>query len=500
MNAPFEHSAFGGSVAARQSSTRRDEDVGGDHVMALRTYQDHDFDQLRSLFAQGCKRICYAAPTGSGKTVLFCHAVQKVSEKNRRVVILVHRQELIEQTCEALTAVGIAFGVIANGWSETPDALVQVAMAQTLVNRLGRLRDVHFLVVDEAHHIVASTWRIILAALADALVLGSTATPERLDGQGLAEMFDALVIGPSVKDLIAGGWLSPFAVFAPARMVNLKGIRSVAGDYALGDLAARMNTDTSLADVITEYRKHLVGKTAIAFCTTIAHSLAAARFFRDAGIRAEHLDGDTPRQERRDILRRLETGETSIVTNCSLISEGLDISSVGGVILLRPTKSLAVYLQQIGRALRPAPGKERAIILDHSGNVFRHGLPDLEHAWSLEGRPKQKGDALVKRCPECGALIPLAARECPECGADLRPVRPRPTPNPLIELDPATAHERWLATGSFKAVTDWAGTNEARLRQVAAARGYKPGWVWHRLNQPYRRAADAALLRAIDFN
>ena len=334
------------------------------------------------------------------------------------------------------------------------------------------------------------------------MVLGCTATPERLDGQGLGEMFDALVIGPTVSDLIADGWLSSFTVFAPAKMVNLKGIRSFGGDYALGDLAARMNTDTLLTDVVTEYRKHLDGKTAIAFCVTIEHSLATARFFCNAGIRAEHIDGDTPRRERRDILARLETGETSIVTNCSLISEGLDIASVGGAILLRPTKSLTVFLQQIGRALRPAPGKDRAVILDHSGNVFRHGLPDLEHAWSLEGRPKQKGDALVKRCPECGALISLAARECPECGADLRPARPKPAPSPLIQLDPATAHEHWLAKGSFRDVIAWARTNEARLRQIAAARNYKPGWVWHRLNQPqsHHRTADAALLRAIDFN
>ena len=161
-----------------------------------------------------------------------------------------------------------------------------------------------------------------------------------------------------------------------------------------------------------------------------------------------------------------------------MISEGLDIPSVGGVILLRPTKSLSVFLQQIGRALRPAPGKDRAIVLDHSGNVFKHGMPDLEHAWSLDGRPKKKSKALVRRCPECGALIPIAVRTCPECGADLRPsvIAPITNPEPLIELDPATAHERWLAHGSFKAVIEWAGDDERRLQEIAAARGYKsPG-------------------------
>jgi DNA repair protein RadD len=469
-------------------------------MMGLRDYQEKDNDVLRSLFAQGRKRICYVGPTGSGKTVLFCHAVGKVAEKGRRCIILVHKVELVDQTAKALAAVGVRFGIIAAGYPEDLEPLVQIASVMTLVNRLDRLRDVRFVVVDECHHVAAATWRTILAALADAAVLGVTATPERLDGQGLGGVFEVLVIGPAVKKLIAGSWLSGFAVFAPERTVNLKGIRSVAGDYAIGDLARRMNTATVLTDVLTEYTKHLSGKTAIAFLTTIAASRDCARYLRQNGVRAEHVDGDTPRRERQDILSRLETGETSIVTNCNLIGEGLDIPSTGGVILLRPTKSLAVYLQQIGRALRPAPGKDRAVILDHSGNVFRHGFPDLEHAWSLEGRPKKKTGTLVRRCPECGALIPISARECPECGADLTPpkVTLKLVSDPLVELDPTTAHVRWLANGTFKSVMEWAGENEARLHQVAAARGYKPGWVWYRLKAK-RDAADTALLEAVGF-
>ena len=468
--------------------------------MILRSYQDRDVSRIRASFQQGAKRICYAAPTGSGKTVLFAYITHRGAERSQRVVILVHRQELIEQTCKALAAEGLRYGVIAAGYPEDLDAPVQVCMAQTLVNRLDRLQGVRLVIVDEAHHVMAATWRAILAALPNAMMLGVTATPERLDGKGLRDVFEVLIIGPTVKTLITDGWLSPFAVFAPERMVSLKGVRAVAGDYAIGELARRMNTETVLTDVLDEYRKHLLGRTAIAFCTTIDHSRTAARFLRTAGIRAEHLDGDTPRGERQEVLARLAAGETQIVCNCSLISEGLDIPSVGGVILLRPTKSLSVFLQQIGRALRPAPGKGRAIVLDHSGNVFKHGMPDLEHAWSLDGRPKKQGRALVRRCPECGVLIPIAARTCPECGADLRPsvIAPITNPEPLIELDPATAHERWLAHGSFKAVIEWAGDDERRLQEVAAARGYKSGWVYFRLKAK-REAADNALLRVLQF-
>ena len=305
-------------------------------------------------------------------------------------------------------------------------------MAQTLAHRSGRLDGIHLVIVDEAHHVVAATWRAILEKVPNARVLGVTATPERLDGKGLREAFDALTIGPTVKELIAGGWLSPFVVYAPERLVDLKGARTVAGDYALGDLERRMNVGFVLDDALAEYRKHLNGRPAIAFCTTINHSRVVARFFRSNGIGARHVDGDTPAKERRELIERLATGDVQIITNCSLIAEGLDVPSVAGVILLRPTKSLALHLQQIGRALRPSPGKQRAVILDHAGNCLRHGMPDLEHPWSLDGRPKKRGKALVRRCPDCGALIPIAIHECPECGADLRPEPIQPATVPIL--------------------------------------------------------------------
>jgi DNA repair protein RadD len=417
-------------------------------MIILRSYQDQGIADIRAQFRRGLRKVCYAAPTGSGKTILFVNLAARIVDKGQRAAIVVHRQELIDQTCAALEAACIRYGVIAAGYDADPTAPVQVCMAQTLTNRLKQLGDIHVLIVDEAHHVMAQTWMSIIAALPQAWVLGVTATPERLDGAGLAEVFDALVIGPSVKQLIAGGWLSPFVVYAPERLVNLKGAHTVAGDYALGELERRMNVDFVLEDALTEYRKHLDGGSAIAFCTTISHSYAVGRFFCAAGIQAQHFDGDTSRAERRRLIAQLATGETQIITNCSLIAEGLDVPSVAGVLLLRPTKSLALHLQQIGRALRPLRGK-RAVILDHAGNVFRHGMPDFEHAWSLAGRPKKKGKALVRRCPECGALIAITAKWCPECSTDLRPAPPKPAmmPDPLVELDSATAFERWLANG-----------------------------------------------------
>jgi DNA repair protein RadD len=467
--------------------------------MILRDYQEKDFAEIRALFIQGKRRICYAAPTGSGKGVVLAHAARKAMEKNQRVIVVVHRQELIDQVCVALADEGVNYGIIAAGCEERPNAPVQIAMAQTLVRRLDRLIGTSLLIIDECHHVLAQTWIEIINVVPNSPLLGLSATPERLDGRGLGKIFDSLVIGPSVKELITNGWLASFAIFAPEHQVDLKRVRTVAGDYALGALADRMNNDVVLADAIAEYRKHLEGQSALAFCVTVKHSQATARAFRAAGINAVHLDGDTPRGERRDIIARLGGAEPLVVCNCGIIAEGLSVPVVGGVILLRPTKSLALYLQQIGRALRPAPGKERAIILDHAGNVFHHGFPNLQHAWSLEGRPKKPGKALVKRCKECGVLIPAAARECPECGAvQPLPAAPpvRAVSRPLLELDAMTAHERWLVTGSFKSVMNWAGLNEARLRQVAQARGYKPGWVYYRLKTA-RDADEDELVRAV---
>jgi DNA repair protein RadD len=466
--------------------------------MLLRPYQEKDITNIRAAFMRGERKVCYCAPTGSGKTVTFVHAARKAVEKGQRVLIVVHRQELIDQTIAALTIEGVPFGIIASGYPEQLQAPVQVAMAQTLVRRLDHQHgDVRLLVVDEAHHVMAATWLTIVNALPNARVLGVTATPERLDGKGLRAVFETLIIGPSVKDLITEKWLSRFVVFAPEHTVDLKRLRTVAGDYSLADLALRMNTDVVLDDVVTEFRKHLLGRTALCFCVTIAHSRAVTRFLRAHGIRAEHLDGDTPSAERREVIARLATGEIDVVSNCGLISEGLDVPSVHGIILLRPTKSLALYLQMIGRALRPSDGKDRAIILDHSGNVYCHGFPDFEHAWSLTGRSKQKRAAPVKRCPHCGALIAASARTCPECGVVL-PVKPPPLPvsTPLIEITPADGFEQWLARGRFRDVVEWDGTNEERLRAVARARGYRPGWVWYRLKQT-REAEDNALLEAI---
>src|SRR6516164_3949750 len=206
----------------------------------LRPYQERDVGELRQRFGRGVRRVCYQAPTGSGKTVLFAFIVAGAMARGNRTVIIGHRDEIVRQVSAALVELDVAHGIIAAGYERTK-APVQVANVATLVRRLEEVEAPDLIVVDEAHHSVAGMWRKILAHWPAAKVLGVTATPERLDGKGLDDVFDELVIGPTVAELIAGTFLSPFTTFAPARSPDLSGVRSRAGDYAVDQLSAAMS-------------------------------------------------------------------------------------------------------------------------------------------------------------------------------------------------------------------------------------------------------------------
>ena len=247
---------------------------------------------------------------------------------------------------------------------------------------------------------------------------------------------------------------------------------------------------------VTEYQRLCPGVPAVAFCVDVAHSEAVAAAFNAAGVRALHLDGETPASERRSAIAGLGSGEIQVITNCGLISEGVDVPAIGGAILLRPTASVALYLQMVGRALRLAPGKERAVLLDFSGNAARHGLPDGERAWSLDSKPRRQREKSVgpglRKCPSCSALMRAAAIECAECGADLR------TPKERVEIEMRLAESRRREeedTVFLMAPRErlaWAGSDELRLRLVARVSGYRPGWAFYKLREARERAGTRA--------
>jgi len=317
-----------------------------------------------------------------------------------------------------------------------------------------------------------------------AKVLGVTATPERLDGRGLGDIFEDMVEGPRVAALIEGGFLSPFTVFAPADGPDMAGARIRAGDYAVEDIREAMG-GVVIGAAVAEYQRLCGGAPAVTFCVDCDHSRAVAQALVAAGIRAAHVDGETPTQQRRELIAALGSGGLDVLCNCGLISEGVDVPAIGAAILLRPTVSLALYLQQVGRVLRPAPGKERALILDFAGNVLRHGLPDAPRAWSLESKPRrQRGESTEERarhCRACGAVVAPRSATCCECGADLRTRQERQEIEMRLAEARHAARRSEILHMSYRQRLAWANGDKANLALVAAVCGYHKGWVYYRL-------------------
>lgn len=443
--------------------------------ITLRDYQIDGIDQMRKLFLLGFKKIVYVAPCGSGKTMVFVFMSNSAAKRGKRTIFLVHRQELIKQASESLTALGVAHGIIAPGHPLTND-LVQVASVQTLVRRLDKIDIPDMIIIDEAHHATATTWTKIIAYFADAYVVGLTATPSRLNGQGLGDVFQELVLGPSAKSLIDQGHLAPYKYYAPPIKADLDGISITMGDFDSAEIADRMDKPSVVGDAVEHYSKLADNMQAIAYCSSIQHSKNMANAFSAAGYIAKHLDGKTPTAERDQAMQDFKDGKIKILTNVDLFGEGVDVPAMECVILQRPTASLTLYIQQSMRGMRADKNNpdKMAVILDHVGNVFRHGLPDEDRVWSLESKKRGKKDKEpsigIKTCPECYAAHDPGPI-CPECGF-IYPVRSREleeSDGDLKEITAIDKKERRIDVGKCKTIED--------LKKIAADRGYKSSWV-----------------------
>ncbi len=392
-------------------------------MTTLRPYQQEIITRIRDAFREH-RRVLLVSPVGSGKTVLFTYIAKGIYQKGKRALLLAHREELLQQISGALRQWGIVHGILTGGARGIPNTPVVVASVLTLVNRLKHWPDPDLIIADEAHHAAGGgSYHKVMQRFPNARVLGVTATPQRLDGKGLSASFDHMVIGPGVADLTAAGFLSPAEVYAPAQP-NLKGIARRAGDYVKADLERAMDKPSITGDAIQHYMRLAPGKRAVAFCVSIQHAKDVAEAFRGAGIVAEHVDGGMDRETRRKAIEAFKRGAIQVLTSCDLISEGFDLPAIECAILLRPTESLALYIQQIGRSLRVMPGKEAAIILDHAGNTLRHGFIDEPRDWTLaEGIVKRAGNSEskvpIKSCPKCYA-IHRPASVCPRCGHEYK--------------------------------------------------------------------------------
>lgn len=396
--------------------------------MELRSYQEDCLEAVRESLIDHL-RVLLEAPTGAGKTVMASWMCDAVTSMGERAYFLCHRRELIQQTAMTFAEVGIDFGVVSAGWEENLERPVQICSIQTLARRLDRVPPPHLLMLDEAHHVAAKSWSQVIEAWSDAFVVGLSATPCRHDGRGLDDWFHDLILGPSVAWLIEQGWLSKYRLFAPS-VPDLKSVRTARGDYESKALAQAMDQGDLIGNIVDHQQQHAAGRKTMVFATNCAHSRHIVDRFNAVGISAIHVDGTTPRDERGEALRGYAMGKYEVISNVELFGEGFDLSANAGVpctiecvISARPTQSLAIWLQQVGRALRPKP--EPAIILDHAGNALRHGLPDEPREWTLEGRKRTRREVeetpvSIRQCPECFAVHHRILTKCPECDHSYR--------------------------------------------------------------------------------
>jgi superfamily II DNA or RNA helicase len=475
--------------------------------ICLRDYQEVAVGEIRSEFRVGNTPVLFVLPTGGGKTYTFSYIAASASDKGRSVCIIVHRKELLLQASASLTALGIAHGLISPDFTPTRNAMVQVASVDTLLQRLKKQTYKFGLVIfDEAHHVVAGNkWGRVYEQLGSPHMLGVTATPVRTDGKGLGEhaggVFKSMVLGPSVVELIARGMLINPCVYASPIVPEIDDLKTNRdGDYNLQELAARVDKPRITGSAVAHYSKICPGARAIVFCSSIEHAKHVAAEFNLAGYRFELLVGaphmsDT---ERTAVNRRLRRGEIHGACTVDLVSEGYDLPDLEACIMLRPTASEALFIQQVGRVMRPAPGKTTCYLLDHVANVGtlvdgefkrKHGLPNELREWTLDGRkkkkkgPKEPEEAKIdiKQCPECFTAHE-AAPVCPSCGFEY-PAKSRSLEQVEGELQEITAEmqermklQQRSAQASAKSVEDMMaqlGYSRGRAEAIVRAREEK---------------------------
>lgn len=454
-------------------------------MFTLRPYQEQFIDDIRHEFAIGKRRVCAVAPCGSGKTVMAGWMARGALVRGRRVLFMVHRKELIEQTSRAFQRLGINHSLILKGARVVDDSPVHIASVQTLSRRLDKLQPPDFLICDECHHIMAGTYQKILTAFPKAYVLGLTATPTRLNGSGLGSVFESLVLGATVKELIAEGNLAPYDYYAPPTKFDPKLARVRYGEYVKSDVAAQIDDAMIIGDVVKNYKKYADGKRAIVYCISREHSEHIAAAFQKEGIAACHVDGDTASARRANCIAAFREGKINVLCNCELFGEGFDVPALDAVILARPTKSLTLYIQQAMRAMRRDDHnpKKRAVIIDHVGNVFQHGLPDEEREWTLEEKAKRKRMREVppiRQCPKCFAALPAQAKVCSSCGYVFRTEGRKATESDgqLVRIEELKRKKR-QEVGRARTIQE--------LEAIAIRRGYSMRWVTHIARARHRK-------------
>lgn len=460
----------------------------------LRKYQR---EAVANVEASAARRRLLVMPTGSGKTITACDLIRR--RGSARALFLAPRRELVHQTDDKLVEIGMPSAKLMAGIPMDAAKQVQVACVPTMQRRLKAGMPpppAELVVVDEAHASFSTMTRDILAQYPSAQVVGMTATPARTDGRGLGELYDDLIMGPSVKDLTAAGYLVPVRYFAPS-VADLVGVRTQGGDYVAKDLSERMNQPRLVGDIVENWLNICPDRKTVVFCVDRAHAAAVHAEFEKVGISAAYLDGRTPNDERAEMLRSLRQGRIQVIVSVDVLSYGWDEPSVSCGIIARPTKSIARYLQSGGRILRPFEGKTDSVLIDHSGVVSNLGFLDDDQPWSLaaDGRiqerkekdeeKKDPEDLLTQlECPACKAIV-APQSECPECGTKLGGQRKRRIEAIEAQLRELRDRDEARARRNEKlGESDPFGFYE-QLLGYASIRGYKPGWAYRQFEAQF---------------
>jgi len=445
--------------------------------VVLRPYQTRTVERVDELVRDGVRRILIVAPTGAGKTVIATRIVSDAIDANLSTLQLAHRRELIDQAYAKTLEAGIPHDlvgvVMASDRRRNPGAPIQIASIDTLRGWVGKrgMPLAHKLIVDEAHRAASESYRKIVEAYPDAVTIGLTATPWRLDGKGLGDLFDEAVVVSTIRALIDEGFLVSLRCFSHPSRPNLSDVRVRAGEFAEEDLARVMRSSLLLGSIPEQYLARASGRAAFGFAVNVEHAHELARVCNEAGIPSVAVSGETSNDARAQALEDLRTGRVRIVWNCALFTEGTDVPECKAIILARPTLSRSLAFQMIGRGMRPctSTGFEDCIVLDHAGVLTIHGHPLEPQDYSLTAtRPKRNlGVAMTKTCPECSEEVPLGALQCP-CGHTWDPPErsaPEQIAGQLVEHAPrppvimSSSAEEQLCRAAFKKAIDQGAKN-----------------------------------------
>lgn len=379
-------------------------------MIKLRPYQQQLIDNIRASIKSGHKNVCAVLGCGGGKSVIQGNIARMATAQKNQVLFLVHRKELCRQIEQTFIDCGVDL------------MYCDIGMVQTVCRRLGKISEPRLIITDECHHCLSTSYRNIYAYYPQATLLGFTATPARMNEGGLGAVFDDLIMSVSTSWLIENHYLAPYKYYG-VELADTSRLHTKNGDFDKREVEALMNKSAIFGSAVENWLKLANGKKTIVYCSSIATSEATAEAFRAAGIVAAHLDGTTPQNIRTATVQAFRNGEITVLCNVDLFGEGFDVPDCEAVVLLRPTKSLTLHIQQSMRSMRysPANPDKVALILDHVGNFTRHGLPDDEREWTLEAKEKKKKqEILVKQCPNCFAVVKNTAKECSSCGYEFK--------------------------------------------------------------------------------